>query len=87
MLGSGRRGLGKPFELTRCLFERLFGHSSRFDFGAQSFDFFLVVFTLTEFPADRLELLPQHVFALRLSDLILDFLLDLGLDLQRFRLF
>jgi hypothetical protein len=83
VLGRRRRRLLEAFELAQRLLEGLLAHARRLDGGAHPLDLFLVVLALAELAPDRLELLTQHVLALRPAHLVLDLLLDLGLDLER----
>ena len=71
---------------ARACFMRLLGHAARPAMRSRRLvDLALRVLRLAELLADRLELLAQHVVALRLPDVALDLLADLALDLERLR--
>ena len=80
VLGRRGRDLFEAFELAHRLLVRLLRQARRLETLAQFGDLLLVVLAFTEFLADRVELLPEHVVALRPAHLGLDLLLDLGLD-------
>jgi hypothetical protein len=83
VLGGRGRRLGEPLELALRLLQRLLGEARRVDALAERFDLVLGVLGLAELLADLVELLAQHVVALRLAHLALDLLADLALDRER----
>ena len=82
MLRGSRRHLGEPFDLPIGLLLGLLGQSCFIDFLAKDLGALLPFFALPEFPTDGFQLLTQHVITLGLAHLVLNFFLDLGLDLE-----
>ncbi len=81
VVGRHGRHARKPGELLQSLLLHVFGHARVVDLLAQIFDFALAFVLLAQFLLDGLHLLAEIVIALRLLNLILHFVLDLGAQL------
>ena len=87
VLGRCRRHLSQTIRLSGRLLDALFRHPRGIDFLPQHLDAFVPFLALTQFAANRLKLLTQHVLALRFAHFRLHLLLNLGLNLDRLPLF
>jgi len=72
VLGRRRRHLAEPVQLPEGLLLGLLGHAGRLDLLPELVELLGAVVGRAELLLDRLELLPQIVFALALADLGLD---------------
>ena len=81
------RHAGQPAEFLQRFLLHFVGHARGFDFLLQFFGVASALVLLAQFFLDRLQLLAQIIFALRLLHAVLHFRLDLVAQLLHFQFF